>query len=170
LPKLNLQPRDRRMLTIGVIALVLWGAYLGAQGPLKKYQLSAKNVVEARNRIKTLRTVEATVASERRGQEAFKKLVDSRRRGFDLFVYLQELSRADLPGRVDLKNSVVTSGGGIAEVVVTMNGVSIEQFVDFLHKVYSSNNLIAVPRVDYVRLARDQKGLDCRLAFISPRA
>lgn len=159
------------MLIIGVVALVLWGVYLGAQGPMKKYQLSAKNVVEARNRLKTIRAVEASVVSERSGQEAFRKLVAARRRGFDLFVFLQELSKADLKGRVDLRNqSTAASGGNFSEVSLTMNGVSIDELVDFLHKVYASNNLIAIPRVEYIKLARDEKGLDCRLTFVSPRA
>ena len=170
--KLNLQPRDRRMLAIGAVAVTLWVVYLGAQGPMKKYQLAAKNVADARARLKTIRAVEASVTSERSGQEAFKKLVAARSPGFNLYVYLQELSQASLKDRVQNIKNVVTpaAGGAFYEVSLTLNGVSIGELVDFLHKVYASNNLIAVPRVDYIKLARDAKGLECRLTFVSPRA
>ncbi|MBI5093199.1 MAG: type II secretion system protein M [Candidatus Hydrogenedentes bacterium] len=169
--KLNLQPRDRRVLAIGAIVLLVWGVYLGAQGPIKKYQLSKKNVTEARDRIKKLRTFEADIESDRSGQTAFKTVAAARPRGFDLFVYLKNLSDTDLKGRADLKvQSNATLGGAYSQVQLTMNGVAIDEVVNFLHKVYASKNLIAVPQVDYLRLTRDQKGLECRLTFVSPRA
>ena len=105
--------------------------------------------------------------SERSGQEAFKKLVSARRRGFDLYVYLRELAKNDFKDRFELKQPTPAPGAAFSEVTLTMRGVSIDELVNFLHKVYASSNLIAVPGVEYVRLARDNKGLECRLTFVS---
>jgi hypothetical protein len=54
-------------------------------------------------------------------------------------------------------------------VSVSMTGVGLQELIDFLHAAYSADRPIAVQQLEYLRPARDAKGLDCSMTLMSPR-
>ena len=51
-----------------------------------------------------------------------------------------------------------------------LNGVTLKELVDLLHKIYASNDLVVMYRLEYLRAAGEDKGLDCSVVFLTPKA
>jgi hypothetical protein len=49
-----------------------------------------------------------------------------------------------------------------------LNGISLQELIDFLHKIYTSKNLVVVYRVESLKPTPDNKGLDYNVVFMSP--
>lgn len=170
MPKITLQKRERNVVAIFSVLLVVFIIYMGAQGPLAKYRRSIKNLHDARARIKQMRIFETQIMNDRSGHEALKKLVAARAPGFDLYEFLYKLSESSFKDRARIQSQDSPLAGAFSVVGLQMNGVSLQEVVDFLYKVYASKDLIIVPKVDYIRVAKDGKGLECQMTFAAPRA
>lgn len=55
-------------------------------------------------------------------------------------------------------------------VELRLPGVTLEQLVKLLHRIYNSNNLVVLYKLDYLRPTSDNKGLECAATFLSPNA
>jgi hypothetical protein len=45
----------------------------------------------------------------------------------------------------------------------------MKELVNLLHKIYSSDNLIVLQKLDHLRATRDGKGLEFSATFTAPR-
>lgn len=171
MPKLNLQKRERIMLLAGTVAVVLMLAYGGARGPWQRYQKSVADLKAAAGRFQDAQSTRDAVVEARRSHEMVIERVQQRG-NFDLWTFLNEaLRKTSLVDRADMQSRRgVTSTETISAVQLTLQGVSLEELVKLLHVVYAGNNLVVVHSLDHLRPGPDNKGLECRLVFVSPEA
>ena len=163
--------RERIVIGVGVGVLLLIGLIPILRGLNKKYDVSRSQLVQATNRLENARELRAVIDAERSGQNAIIEQIKKRPGNFDLYSFTSRcLRELELENRYNLENQRMPSGGALEGVQLTLTGVSMEEVVDLLHKVYSSNNLIVLQRLQYLRPARDGKGLECLLTFMTPKA
>ncbi|MBI4559412.1 MAG: type II secretion system protein M [Candidatus Hydrogenedentes bacterium] len=171
MPKMNLQPRERMTLIIGAVAIFLMIVYWGAQTPLRKYRKSETDLVQARSNLADAQQWQMEATEARSGREQLQKWARDRGTGFDLYTFLNTAVRDLKLGERAKFQTLKTAGEAreLAKVRITLNGVNMNELVDLLHRIYSSNNLIALDSMDHLRPAQDNKGLDCQATFISPK-
>jgi metal-sulfur cluster biosynthetic enzyme len=64
---------------------------------------------------------------------------------------------------------MMESAGNLSMVELKLNGVSLADLVNLLHKVYDSKNLIMLHELKFIRTAQGEKGLDCSMTFTTPK-
>lgn len=168
---LKLQERERRMLIGGGIAAAVIVLYLLGEGPLQAYRESEQKVEQARDRLKQAQAIHDSVVRNREEQAILREKLVSKP-GFDLLNFVNDVvNEGGLSARASIDNSgrAVTGSSDLASVRVGLKGVSLEELVDFLHRVYSSDNLIVLHNLDQLVPAGDKKGLDCEMVFVAPR-
>lgn len=135
---------------------------------LRKYERSGNQLQLAQDRLQGALGLQAAIEEERSGQNAIMGRINARDARFDLFSFTNKCLRdLRLEARANLERRQL---GGLDGVQITMNGVSMQQLIDLLYALYDSKNLIVLQRMDHLRVARDGKGLDCLVTFVSPKA
>ena len=110
-----------------------------------------------------------TIQSERIGHQALQKKLQSRINGFDLYSFVQAtLKKHTLQERSTIQNTA-RSNAGLEAVEVQLSGISMKELTEFLHTIYSSDNLIAVNRLTTLRPMPSGKGLFCGMHLHSPK-
>jgi len=170
--KVKLQPRERMVLALGAIGVVLIGGYGISQGPYQAYVRSNDQVAQARERLTLAQIAQASVQRERDKQK-------------ELAAKLPEAGKLNLWTEVDKavkdlklgKRCSMRSNRGMSSqkqesssVEVTLNGVSTRELVDLVHRVYDTGYFVYLSQLMYLRPSNDQKGLDCRMTFVAPQA
>ena len=104
------------------------------------------------------------------------ELLKTRPPGFDLWSFVNTvLTSTNLKERANLENSNkprTTRGEASEDVTMVrlrLEGVTLTELTDLLYAVYSSNNLVVVNKVDYLRPASSGKGVECSLTLLSPK-
>jgi hypothetical protein len=120
---------------------------------------------------------ESKAAQEARlhGQETLMAKLRERQPSFDLWSFLNStLSDAKLKDKATLENykpradkKSVTDYVNMVEM--SISGVTLNELIDLFHKVYASNNLITIYRMEHIRAASGGKGLECKVIFLSPK-
>jgi hypothetical protein len=169
----DMSPKNRLALLSGGLALLIvlgLAMYIPA-GPRKNYVTSSTEVSTLQNELNMAMLMKKEQEMRLQSQEKLMETLKSRPANFDLFSYmstvlndsgLTEDGRAlleNLRNRRDLENQPA--------VDLTLSRVSLEELIDLLHKVYTSNNLIAVYKVDRIQPERTGNGLDCKLTLVS---
>jgi type II secretory pathway component PulM len=170
MPKLTLQPREKRVLIIGGIAAVLILGYSLAQGPLDKYRNAAQGVRDARLRVEEARALRDTILEERAAAEAIRRQIQQQR-SQDLMVLVNgTLTDMKLlaDNRGKYQSQQVFAGEDQEQLKVTLTGVTLEEIVNFLHRVYSSPNII-VTHSARIHPNEAGKGLNCEVVLLAPR-
>ncbi|HIJ74374.1 MAG TPA: hypothetical protein HPP83_09760 [Candidatus Hydrogenedentes bacterium] len=170
--KFKLQGRERTVVICGLVAVALVVVLQLGRAPWREYKRSAVNVKMARERLAEVKTWAMEVAGERGEQEALIKRLQERSRRFDLYSFVSSiLTDNGLLERGAALQTMNTfpSASNVAEVEMTLKGVSLEELVDVLHAIYDGDNLVALYKLDTLAPALDEKGLDCRMIFVSPR-
>jgi hypothetical protein len=78
------------------------------------------------------------------------------------------LTRAGLADRMRLEKRGAASQS-VEVVNVSLQGVGLAELTDFLHAAYGGGRPVALQQLDFLRPARDGKGLDCSMTLMSPR-
>ena len=170
--KLNLQKRELYMLIGGLAIIGCIAVYLLGQGPLKEYERAQKRVEAARERLDRVTMLRDNVLLARSDQQAVVRAAQMRPAGFDLWSYINRAvgqTNLQANAKVESPRRSTSSGVAMSEVQLSLNGVSLEDLVDLLHLIYDGKSLVVVRKIDYLREARDSKGLDCRITFESPK-
>lgn len=170
-PKLNLKldPRERLGLIAAgsavllVIALLLYIPL----GPRKQYLQSERILTDARQQLALTQRLKADEEARLRSQERLMELLDARQKDFDFYSYVTGvLSKTKLTERSQVDNYRTRRSSPKQPMVsVKLQGVSLEELVNFLHEIYSSGNLVVVHKMDRLQPAGNLKGLDCDLTL-----
>ncbi len=170
--KPKLQKREKAVLAIGAALLVIALGYHLGQKPLAEYEQSQLEVQRARTRLEEARLWREEVTIERAGQEELQRRIKARGRRFDLLTYVQgALDAAKLQDRssLDSRRSVIAPRD-LAQVELALRGVSLEELVGLLHRIYAGENLVVLYKLTHIRPERDGKGLICKITFLAPRS
>ena len=166
----KLKPREKAVVAIGTVVLLLIGITPLAQRGWAAYERSEALVEESRDRFILAQEWQAAIEEERAGQKAIRDRLRRRPANFDLYGFTNQVVRqANLQERATL-NTESLNNPALDGVLVELRGVSMKQLVDLLHTLYDSPNLIVVQKVDHLRPASDGNGLDLRMTLMSPRA
>ena len=169
--KLSLKRRERAVVLIGLVSLLFIGLTPVARNFNSDYERSASLLGQAEKRLKFAKDLRRAIEGDRSGQNAITERLLARKPRFDLWSFTTNCLRTlSLESRAELQSKRMFATGNIAGIQLTLRGVSMQELVSLFHSVYSSQNLIVVQRLDYLRPARDGKGLDCLVTFITPKA
>lgn len=170
--KISLQKRERVVVTGGSVILGLMVLYHVAQGPWNAYQKSINDIERAEQLLYQARLWHGVILEARSGEQAVLRRVQRRGPGFDLFSFLHRIVRQmELEDRYNLESRRGAAiSPRLAAVQVTLEGVNMEELVDFLHAVHDADNLVVLQQLGKLQAAGDGVGLDCRMTFLSPKA
>ncbi len=170
----RLNKRERIMVSAGVACVIFVVFYHISQGPLQAYRDTQAEYEDAQYALAQAQMWKADILHARSTQEALERQLSARGRRFDLFTFFNStLAEKGLLERANISNARAGVGGipsgDFAGVQLTLNGVSMEELIDFLHRVYASDNLILLSELAHLRPARDEQGLESQMTFFSPQ-
>lgn len=166
---MKLSPKEKIAIGAGAVVLFALFAYKGSDY-WDTYKNSQRRVAAARSNLERAKQWSREIQAERTTQKAIENQIDPR---FNLYTFASNnLRNRGLSTRAQIQNtrSLASASDRLAEVKITLNGVSMEELVNFLYDLYSSENLIILKQMDYLRVSRSGKGLDCSMAFLAPTA
>ena len=138
----------------------------------KRYHGARQRVADKQQELQ-LAHLEKLEEEERvRSQEELLAILQARDPRFELFSFVNRIAgETGLSGRARLENREASRRPrGFPEnhplVDLELSGVSLEELIDLLYKVRSSNNLVAVYKLEIEPMLRDQ-GLHCDITFVS---
>ena len=169
--KFNLDFREKVALSVGILALalVLALALYVPMGPRKWYLQSQRDLASAREDLKLQQLFKLEETERLNRQKALMEKTAGRPADFSLFAYLDALlAKTNLRNRAELEPYRIKEASQKQPMVqLRLREVSLEELVGFIYEVYSSGNLIAVYKMDYLRPAPAEKGLDCDITFVT---
>ena len=172
---IKMNKRERIMVSLGVACVVLVVVYHISQGPLQAYRQVLADYDDAQYALAQARVWKADIVSARGAQEALDRHLAARGRQFDLFTFFNAtLAESGLLERANISNVRAAGVGGVPAgdfvgVQLRLDGVSMEELIDFLHRVYASDNVILLSELSHLRPASDARGLDSQMTFFSPQ-
>lgn len=176
--KPNLARGELARLACAVVAvgLVIAMLIIIPLGPRKQYEQSHAEVVELRTQLGMALEAKEAELERLRSQEKLMAKLNERKPNFDLWSFMNTvLKQTKLAERAYLENFKPRTdrqgaAGDVVMVQLRLNGASLEELVDLLHKIYASGNLVVMHKLDFLRPGRNNKGLDCNIVFLSPKA
>ncbi len=156
------------MLVVGMAAFVF-------VGPYKDYQKSKNRLASLKDGLQLAQLTRAEEALILLQEEEIRDRIMQRAKRFELGTFMGKVIReSGLDDRSEMKGSKLSARlfehpENLSKVDLKLNGITLTTLVDFLHKVYDSKNLIMLYKLNYVRVGRGDKGLDCDLSFVAPK-
>lgn len=173
LKELNLDPRERLALFcgIGALLLVIFLLIYIPIGPRATHAQSADRLEALQYELQDaeLTKLETQDALER--QQRLIELLEDRPDSFDLYAFIEStLDEMDLrtEGRASLEiYRTRNSSANQPMVQLSLEGVSLDELIEFLHKIYNSKNLIALYKLDELAPAANDRGLNCSMVLLT---
>jgi hypothetical protein len=168
---LNLDFKEKIALFLGIVAslLVLLLLLYVPMGPRKWYQASERELASLKNELQMQTMFRQEEADRLEKQKILMEKLDERAADFSLFTYIENLlNNTNMRNRAQLEEYKQRNASPKQPMVqLRLQGVEFKELVDFLYQVYSSTSLVAVYKMDYLRPAPSEKGLDCDLTFVT---
>ena len=162
---LNLDFKEKIALFLGILAsvLVLLLALYVPMGPRKWYKASEEELASLKNELQMQSMFKQEEAERLDKQKVLMEKLQGRPADFSLFTYVESLlNSTNMRNRAQLEEYKPRNASPKQPMVqLRLQGV------EFLHKVFSGGTLIAVYKMDYLRPAPSEKGLDCDITFIT---
>jgi len=167
--QINLEPKERMGLIIGLLALVAvigLALYIPA-GPKDNYERAKDRFNSLENELQlaqlTLMEEEARLES----QQVLMERVQNRPTNFELLTYIDRLLiQNDLKDRAQLayfRGARATDEQPMVDL--RLSNVGLQELIDFFHALYDSGNLVAMFKLDSLRPANNRQGLDCSITL-----
>ena len=174
MPKLKLGKREKITVLVGILLVVLVvGLQLGRK-PWREYKRTEAALKTARADVERAKQWLSEIEATQSERESLARFLQTRGPRFDLYTFISAIlaEKGLLERGAILKETKSTSNPllNMAELQVSLKGVTLEELVNVLHAVYSANSLVLVQKVDKIAPATDLKGLDCSLVFVTPRS
>ena len=144
--------------------------------PMKRYNESEIKLIAQRSEVAKLQAEKESEQTRMRNQEQIMARLRERKAGFDLWSFVNTtLTETKLKDRANLeaykpRSDRRTTAEDVSMVQLRLTGVTLAELVDFLYKVYASNELVVMYRLEYLRASNDNKGLECNVVFLTPKA
>jgi hypothetical protein len=164
-----------RLCSMIAVALVLFMAAYIPTGPYKQYK-------KARDHVKSLKAdleeANNALKMEEMRIESQKVIMDgikSRKPNFDMWTLMNGiLTEMKVKERASLEpykppKSDKAKQEDYAMLQLRLQGLSLTELVDLLYRIYASNNLIVVYRVEFLRPTPNGVGLECNIVFLTPK-
>ena len=169
MPDLSKLKRQKLILTVAAIAAAVVAAVYLAD-PVKEYWKNKERLVAARQSIaKVMRWHDEIVA----GRQNEKALLEQARAGSaqgDLWTVVNRaMQELNLQDRSNI-STTATSSTNMTELKLSVNGVSLEELVNLLHKISSSNAMVVVQSLTQLEADKQGKGLSCQMTLLAPKA
>ena len=175
----KISSRERNVLIMGAVALIVMTASLLLRGPMNEYAKSKEWVKEAEANLRHAKTLEATYQGLLEGnQAAADSLPEVSPRSLVSIINDAE-QKTNLSGtkKVQFENATTsirvedaaTNRARLAENLetfrVTLRGMSVEELVSWMHAVHEGAGILLVESVNHLRPASDGQGLDCQMVI-----
>ncbi len=164
--------RKERIAIAAVVAIFIALAVTPLMRDLSRRNARSEVMLrEAANRLQDTLAMRQLIELEREGHSVVEKYVQSRDPRFNLYTFADScLRQYKLEGRARLEiKGKLSSGRSLDGIKIELKGVNMEELTNFLHRLYDNDNLITLQGLRYLRPARDGKGLDCEMTFVTPR-
>ncbi len=152
-----------------VLLLVFMFALYIPSGPRKNFMRSADTVKDLHNE---LILAEGGLQNEQirlKEQEQLMQILDKRDKSFDLFSFVTNLLKeTNLASRAPLENYRTSRTSAKQPMVqLQINGVNLQELIDFLHKVYASGNAVVVYDMERLQAEKNNNGLECHMKLMT---
>ncbi len=169
--KRRLDKKGQIGLSIGILAItvvVMAALYIPA-GPRKAWLASESAVEDAKADLQMQQLAKMDQAERLGKQKLLMERLDKRAKDFSLFTFMDNLlNTSGLRNRAQLEQFKPRSGSARQPMVqLRLQGVAFKELVGLLHSVYSGGNLVAVYKMDTLRAAATEKGLDCDITLMT---
>lgn len=169
--KRSLKPRERVLVAIAaavVAVAVLIPLYNGVS---ERYEDSVAELREIGQRHRSAIMLREIVQTARRDRGKYSDIFDDQEQG-DFYELVREtLTATNLDDRAELRTGGRLRASGNRQVIeVTLERFAMDDFLDFLHGLYSRNGLIIVQRMDYLRPGKKGAGLECSIMLSAPES
>ncbi len=168
---LNLDLREKIALALGLLAtvLVVILAVYVPMGPRRGFQASQQELDMLKGELELQYLFRLDEEERLQKQKALMEILDKRTPDFSLFTHVDNLLTAtDLRARAQLEQYRPRNVSDRQPMVrLRLQNVATKELVDFLHKIYDGDNLVAVYKLDYLRPAANERGLDCDVTFVT---
>lgn len=167
---IQLQPREKRVIIIGVVCLALIAAVQLGRTPWNAFQASFDELEDAEAQLEQARLWFQFVSGAQAEQGALVELINQRQGYTSLEAYIDGAIRQhDLVRRSTYQSSTAGANPALEAVTVSLRGVSMEELLDFLHSLHANNPLLTLNTMSRLGPNASQQGLDCEMTFLSPR-
>ena len=163
--KLNKREQTGILCAAIALMLVIFLAVYIPQGPRKKYSAARSNIGNLTQELQNLELLKLDAQLQIDEQSALINILKDRSNSFELLTYVDQVIRKNnLTDRAAFpRASSQLSSKQQPMVQLELNNISLQEIVDLLHDVYTSNNLVALYKVSYLRPANNNQGLSCSL-------
>jgi len=164
------------LVSILVLSLVIAMAGFIAIGPMKKYKTSKSEVDLKRQQLLLSKQNKRLEETRIESQKVLVERLNQRKPGFDLWGFtnsmVAEAGLKDLKPKLEnyrTRSNRSTDSDSVNMVELEITGIKLDQLVTLLHKIYASNNLVVLHKMEYLRPAKNNKGLECSMVFMTPK-
>ncbi len=171
MPKRILVKRERIMIVCAFAVLASIILLPLGRGFSQDYGRTHSQAEDAVARLIQIRQMREQVLTERSDRRIIMDRVDARDPNFDLYSFTNaSLMQLSMHDSARLQSQARYAGGALDVVRLNLSNVNMQQIIDLLHKLHSSDNLIAMQRLGHLRPMNDGKGLECEIVLMAPKA
>lgn len=172
--QLNQRERLGVILAAGALLLVAFLLVYIPMGPRRNYIASRDAVLSAQRELATAKLMKLDAEARRQSQEILVSKLKARAPGFDLLTFVDgvitETGLRNNNRNPEIENFRLRSADDRQPMVtVRLNNVSLRELVDFLHRIYASDNVVALYKLDDLSPASNGQGLNCNLTLVTLR-
>lgn len=165
----RLEPRERNFLIGGGAILAVAAVYLLAQGPLEALERSEAQLQAAKMNLAEAQRVHDEAEAQRLEGQALDGILSARGRSYDLGTAVYRALQAKGLTERATTETVPRTLEGASAVRIELEGVSMEELVDLLYDIHSSDELVVLHELRYLRPMPSGQGLTCVLVLLTPR-
>lgn len=160
---------NREQIGILCVAIALMLAIFLAvyipKGPRQEFLDAKFEITMLSQKIQELELLKLDAQIQIDEQAALLNILKDRPGNFDLLTYIdQSIRKNNLTDRATFQRaSSQLSSKEQPMVQLELDNISLEECVDLLHEIYTSNNLIALYKMSYLRPAKNGQGLSCSM-------
>lgn len=169
----DLDTRDKGTVAFAILFLVL-AVFMAVYVPNswgKRYTAAKSQLAQKKQELQLAQLDKMTELERVRSQQQLLEQLNARGAGFSLFPFINSMvGEAGLSERAKLGNDQSSRNKKQwpkhPMVELELNGVSLNEVVDLLFKIRSSQNLVSIYKLEMEPAVRD-RGLRCEITFVS---
>ena len=165
---MQMESREKKALALGAAIVVAAGLYWLAQGPLEKYRQSQAQLNAVQANLADAKAIHEKVIEIRREEETLERLLAARGTQYDLGTSIYRALQAH--GLTDRSETETLPRRGVSAVRLELDGVSMQELVDLLYDIHSSDDLVVLEELRHLRPIPSEKGLMCEMVLITPKS
>jgi len=169
--ELNLDQRERLGLIFAATAvlLVVFLLIYIPTGPREKYRKARQQVRSLGEDLKLAALVREEEEQRLKSQKTLMERLEARPDNFVFITFIErKLVETQLRDRAELDQYRPRGASARQPMVkLRLENVSLEELVNFLHEVYSSQNVVALYQLRKLEPAPNNRGLDCDMTLVT---